>query len=111
MGQFDELGLGSFELHSDLVALFDFFFEILGLCSNPYVLQLASEHASDFGLIGKTIRDRRDENGPRRDAMGVQGRKKICLSQIDVVDTFSRHHEKYECDENPCDASVRCSYS
>ena len=71
IGHFDQLRLGRLELHSDLVALFHLVFEVLCLRSNPDVLQFAPEHLADLRFIGKIVRYRRKENGPRRYSIGV----------------------------------------
>ena len=51
IGEFDQFCLCAFQLHGNLILLFDKLLHIFAVGGNPQILQLFTEHASQLGLI------------------------------------------------------------
>ena len=68
---FDKLGLCSFELHGDRVALLDEVFNLIAVVGNPEVLYLFPKHMAQLSLIKVCFRYRGEKDRPRRHAVRV----------------------------------------
>ena len=104
----EQLDLALLELHGRLVTLLDNLVEILGLSSNPYVLdRIGAEDLAETRLIQKLVRDGSEEHGPGRDALGVAGGKEERLAKIDVEDALAGDHVHDEAIDDPAHERVR----
>lgn len=97
----DELDLGLFQAHGDLVALLHHLVDGLGVARDPDVLDRRAKDLAKPGLVEIVVRDRREEDGARRDAVGVKGAHEEGLAEVDEEDDLAHDEVHDEAKEGP----------
>lgn len=103
----EQLDLGLFEFHGNLVTLFDHLIQLGSISADPDILDRVVEHATDTPLIEILLGNRREENSTGRDALSILGVEQIGLAQVDVKDALASDHVHEKAVNGPGDKGMR----
>jgi hypothetical protein len=100
IGELDKLDLCSLQPICNRVALLDQLVHSLGVASDPYASDGIPKDFSEPRLIQIWLRNRRKEDSPRGDAVGVDWREQEGLTKVDVEDRFPSNQGQDEAEED-----------
>lgn len=107
VGSFEELDLSLLQLHGNLVALLDELVQVLGVTSNPDVLDGVAEGLANASLVEILLGDGGEQHGAGGESVGVLGREEEGLAEVDVKDALAHNHVHDETIDEPCDKGMR----
>ena len=102
----DQLDLGPLKLVGDLITLLDGLVQLLGVASDPDVLNRGSKDLAQLGLVKVGTGHRSEENSAGRNSAGVKGAEQESLAKVDIKDALSHDHVHDETVVSPADEDM-----